>query len=338
MDLNTIWFLLVGILIIGYSILDGFDLGVGALYPFISKTEEDKKILLNSIGPFWDGNEVWLLTGGGALFAAFPLVYASVFSGFYLAMMLVLFALIFRAVAIEFRNKQDTPGWHRIWDRAFFVGSSLPALLFGVAVGNIVKGLPLDAAHNYTGGFFGLLNPYALLMGLVGLAAFLVQGSTYTLVKTEGALQQRTKDLVPKLWGSYLVLFGLATAFSYVAAPHLFANYAKTPWLLAIPLLTFVGIAGVPLAVKASRYLLAFVSSSVAIAGQILILAAGIFPNWVPAVDPAYSLTIYNASSSPLTLKAMLIIALTGVPLVLFYTGYVYWVFRGKVKLTDAKY
>lgn len=338
MDLNIAWFLLVGVLIIGYSILDGFDLGVGALYPFLGKTEDDKKILLNSIGPFWDGNEVWLLTGGGALFAAFPLVYASVFSGFYLAMMLVLFALIFRAVALEFRNKHDEPKWHRLWDRAFFIGSTLPALLFGVAVGNIVKGLPLDANHNYTGGFFGLLNPYALLLGLVGLSAFLVQGNTFTLMKTEGALQKRVQQLLPKLWLAYVILYLLATIYSYFTAPHLFTNFAKYPVLYAIPLLTILGIVGVPLAAKTSRNGLAFASSSLAMAGQTLILAAGIFPNWVPAINPAYSLSIYNASSSPLTLKAMLIIALTGVPMVLFYTGYVYWVFRGKVRLSEAKY
>lgn len=330
-DLNTIWFLLVGILIIGYAILDGFDLGVGSLYYFLGKTEDDKKRLINSIGPFWDGNEVWLLTGGGALFAAFPLVYASVFSGFYLAMMLVLFGLICRAVAVEFRNQVDNREWKKKWDFLFFFGSILPALLFGVAVGNVVKGLPLDSSYNYTGGFLGLLNPYALLIGAVGLAAFLLQGVTYIMLKTEGRLQRRAQRLFYKIWSAFVVLYIVAGVYTYFAVPNLFLNYVRYPLLYTVPLLAVVGIVLMRLSVSNSKFGMAFASSSMTMANMILTLALGLFPNWVPALTPEFSLTIYNAASSPLTLKTMLVIALTGVPIMLFYTIYVYWVFRGKV-------
>jgi len=338
MDLNTIWFLLIGVLIIGYAVLDGFDLGVGSLYYLLGKTEDERRTLINTVGPFWDGNEVWLLTGGGALFAAFPLVYASVFSGFYLAMMLVLFGLIFRAVAVEFRNKFDDPVWRRRLDFLFFLGSFLPALLFGVAVGNVARGLPLDSAYNYTGGFFDLLNPYALLLGLLGLAAFLMLGTTYTMLKTEGVLQERARGLFAKIWWAFVVLYVLSAIYTYVVAPGLFLNYRKFPVLYLVPLLTVTGIALAPLAVKNAKYGTGFFASSLTMAGMILTLAVGMFPNWVPAVDPNLSLTIYNAASSQLTLKTMLVIALMGVPIVLFYTVYVYRVFRGKVQLNQDGY
>ncbi len=338
MDLNTVWFLLVGVLIIGYAVLDGFDLGVGSLYYLLGKTEDEKQVLLNAVGPFWDGNEVWLLTGGGALFAAFPLVYASVFSGFYLAMMLVLLGLIFRAAAMEFRNKLPGTKWRQRWDLLFFLGSFLPALLFGVAVGNVAEGLPLDSAFNYTGGFFRLLNPYALLLGLLGLFGFLMHGLTYTMLKTEGSVQIRAKGLFNKVWTGFVLLYVAATGLTYVVAPSLFANYKQYPVLLAVPALAIVGLLLALRGVASSKYGTAFVGSSLTLAGIILTLAGGLFPKWVPALDPAHSLTIYNASSSPLTLKIMLIIALLGVPIVLFYTIYVYWIFRGKVKAGQTGY
>lgn len=338
MDLNTIWFLLVGVLIVGYAVLDGFDLGVGSLYLLLGKTEQEKQTLINSVGPFWDGNEVWLLTGGGALFAAFPLVYASVFSGFYLAMMLVLFGLIFRAVAIEFRNAVDTAVWRKRWDYLFFLGSFLPALLFGVAVGNVAKGLPLDSNFNYTGGFLGLLNTYALLLGLLGLAAFLQQGLTYVILKTEGNLQQRARAWFGRIWLVLVILYVLGSIYTFIVAPNLFNNYKQFPVLYVVPLLAICGIVIAPWAINTTRYGLAFLGSSLTMAGMILTLAVGMFPNWVPAVDPSLSLTIYNAASSPLTLKTMLVIALMGVPIVLFYTIYVYRVFRGKTNLAEKGY
>lgn len=338
MDLNTVWFLLVGVLIIVYAILDGFDLGVGSLYYLLGKSERDKQVLLNSVGPFWDGNEVWLLTGGGALFAAFPLVYASVFSGFYLAMMLALFGLIFRAVAVEFRDKVENPLWRKRFDFFFFLGSFLPALLFGVAVGNVAKGLPLDHAYNYTGTFFDLLNPYALLLGLLGLSAFLLQGAAYVMLKTEGDLQNRARTLFSRIWLIFVGLFLLSAVYTYLIAPGLFSNFIKYPALLAVPLLLVVSVFIIPRTVRLNRYGLTFTGTSLSMATMILTLALGMFPNWVPAVNPVFSLTIYNAASSQLTLKTMLIIALAGLPMVLFYTAYVYRVFRGKTGLEQSGY
>jgi len=338
MDLNIVWFLLVGVLIGGYAVLDGFDLGVGSLYLFVGKTEEEKLTLLQSISPFWDGNEVWLLTGAGAIFAAFPLVYASVFSGFYLAMMLVLFGLILRAVAVEFRNQVQTAKWRQRMDFLFFIGSFLPALLFGVAMGNIAQGLPLNDLHYYTGGFFALLNVYALLMGILGLFAFLLQGSSYIILKTEGELQEKVRRIFQLIWAASLILYILASLYTFVAMPSLYINYINKPWLLAAPLLSVIALAALPLLLKTARYGMTFIASSVYMIGLIATLGLGMFPNLVPALDPKLSLTIYNAASSNLTLKTMLIIALIGVPIVLFYTIYVYRVFRGKVDINIDGY
>jgi len=337
MDLNTIWFLLVGVLIIGYAILDGFDLGVGILYPFLSKSESDKKALINSVGPFWDGNEVWLLTGGGALFAAFPVVYATVFSGFYLAMILVVLGLIMRAVSLEYRSQADQ-GWHGKMDMLFFAGSLIPALLFGVAIGNIAKGLPLDAGYHYTGGFWALLNPYALLTGLLGLAAIIMHGSVYTILKQDGSLKAGSQRLFPKVWLVFVILYIVAAVYTYLVASELFSNYENYPVLYLVPILTAAGIASLPQLVKRGKEGLAFLASSVVFGSMILTLAMGMFPNLVPALNPDLSLTIYNAASSPLTLKTMLIIALTGIPIVLFYTVYVYRVFGGKVSSDQEGY
>lgn len=331
MDLNTIWFLLVGILIVGYAILDGFDLGIGSLFYVLGKTDDEKKMLINSIGPVWDGNEVWLLTGAGALFAAFPLVYATVFSGFYLAMMLVLFGLIFRAVGIEYYFKlNDEPKMQALMGKMFFIGSLLPALLFGVAVGNVVVGIPLDDAQNYAGTFFDLLNPFALIMGVVGLVGFLLQGTIYTVLKTDGALQARAKNLAIKFSVTLLVLWMIGGLAGKVYAPHLFDNYQQNFILYLLPLLTLMSIIVIPSLLKRKAEGKAFMASSMSIATMVLTLAAGIFPNWVISTDPTQNLTIYNASSSPLTLKVMLYIAIIGVPLVLIYTSYAYYVFRGK--------
>lgn len=331
MDLNIIWFLLVGVLIIGYAILDGFDLGVGSLFYVLGKTEDEKKILINSIGPVWDGNEVWLLTGAGALFAAFPFVYATVFSGFYLAMMLVLFGLIFRAVGVEYYFKiDDDKKMQSLMGKMFFIGSFLPALLFGVAIGNVVVGIPLDSMQNYAGSFFGLLNPYALCLGIVGLVGFLLQGVTYVNMKTEGDLQQRSIALTSKFCYALLVLWAVGAVATLVFAPHMFTNYNNIPVLYIIPALTLLSMVAIPVFLKQEAFGKVFIASSLVIATKILTLAAGLFPNLVIAKDPTQNLTIYNASSTDLTLTVMLIIAVIGVPLVLVYTSYVYYVFRGK--------
>lgn len=330
MDLRVVWYVLIGVLLIGYAILDGFDLGVGVLYPFLARDEPERRTLLAAIGPVWDGNEVWLLTAGGALFAAFPHVYATVFSGFYLAMMLVVFALIFRAVSLEFRRD---PRWGRFWDGAFAVGSFVPALLFGVAVGNIARGVPLSAEMHYTGTFLTLLNPYALLIGLLGLAMFLVQGAAYAALKTEGPLQARARRWLQGGLVAFGALFLLSTAASAAVRPVTFTRpLAWAAWAASL-----VGILVAWALSARHRDLGAFLGSSLAIAGLIGILGASNFPNLVPALNnPAWSLTIYNASSSEKTLAAMLVLALVGMPFVIAYTAYIYRVFKGKARAEEG--
>jgi cytochrome d ubiquinol oxidase subunit II len=337
MDLNTIWFLLVGVLIAGYAILDGFDLGTGVLHLF-TKDERERRVMMNAIGPVWDGNEVWLLTAGGALFAAFPPVYASVFSGFYLAFMLLLVALIFRAISFEFRSKVDSPRWRRWWDVAFGVGSLVPALLYGVAVGNVLRGLEMDAAGVSTT-LLGLLNPFALLIGLLGLTMFVLHGATYLGLKTEGALQERMRRWAAVAWVGFIALYALATASAYAVSPYLFEHWFSHPltWLFFAVLLASC-VAG-PAAVRASRFGRAFTASAAATLSVIALAAVGLYPRLVPArPDLATSLTIYNASSTPRTLAVMLVIALVGMPLVILYTVFIYRAFRGKTVITSESY
>ncbi|HEY3294490.1 MAG TPA: cytochrome d ubiquinol oxidase subunit II [bacterium] len=338
MDLNTIWFLLVGILIIGYAILDGYDLGIGALH-FFAKNERERRIHLNAIGPLWDGNEVWLLTGGGALFAAFPVVYATVFSGLYTALMLLLAALIFRAVAIEFRSKVEDSRWRSFWDYAFSIGSILPAVLLGIAFGNILRGLPLDQQGNYTGSFFGLLNPFSVLVGLVSLAAFTAHGAIFLAMKSDGELLKRLSALIPKLWLSFVALYLVASVTAVFTAPLLFDDSLSDPlfWILLLPLVG--AMLYMPVAAKSGKFFRAFIASSVTIALMIGEAALSLFPRLVPSLtDVRYSLDIYNAASTPQTQTIMLIIALIGMPLVLLYTVYIHRVFRGQVILHEDSY
>ncbi len=338
MDLNIVWFLLIGILIAGYSILDGFDLGVGILYLF-AKDEEERRLHLNAIGPVWDGNEVWLLTAGGALFAAFPIVYATVFSSFYLAFVLLLVALIFRAISFEFRGKVTSRPWKRFWDWAFGLGSLLPAILLGVAVGNILQGVPMAEPGLFTGSFLGLLNPFALLVGGLSLALFLLQGSLYLSLKTGGALKHRLTKWATGSWISVILLFLAATLGAFFAAPYLFKNYVTHPYLWALLLLLLLTTLYVPVALRSGRFLQAFCASSAAIFFMVGVMGASLFPRLLPShPDLAHSLTIYNGASSPRTLAVMLIIALVGMPIVLAYTAFVYRVFKGKVELTEEGY
>lgn len=331
MDLNVIWFILLGVLIIGYAILDGFDLGIGVLFFSLAKTKEEKKTLINSIGPVWDGNEVWLLTAGGALFAAFPFVYATVFSGFYFAMLLVLFGLIFRAIAVEYYFKtEDDPKMQKLMGRLFFIGSLLPGLLFGVAMGNVVVGIPMDEMQNYAGSFFDLLNPYSLLLGIVGLIGFLLQGTTYTILKTEGEIQKRAIRFTKLFILMIIVAWIVGTLAAQIYAPHMYTNYINNPILFIIPLTTVASLIAIPMFLAIGHYGKLFIASSLVIATKIVTLAAGMFPNLVFSANSITSLTIYNASSTNLTLKVMFIVALIGMPLVLTYTIYVYYVFRGK--------
>jgi len=324
--LQIVWLLLIGILIIGYAILDGFDLGVGCWHLFANKGHE-RSLCLRAIEPFWDGNEVWLLTGGGALFAAFPPVYATVFSGFYLALMLVLLGLIFRAVSIEYRNKVEDPRWVAAWDFAFSAGSILPSLLYAVAVGNLLRGLQLNALGDFTGGFFALLNPYALVVGLVGLSMFAVHGALYLAVKTGGDLQLRARAWAAVAWWAYAALFLVAAAWT--AACYLRSG-------LVLPLLlgaaSVAAIALIRVFNRKGEDLKAFFASCAGIALVMLSVVAVLFPNLVIASnDPALSLTVFNASSSLRTLSVMLVIALLGMPVVIGYTVYIHRIFKGKV-------
>lgn len=338
MDLNTIWFLLVAVLIMGYAVLDGFDLGVGIIHLF-TKDENEKRININSIGPVWDGNEVWLLTGGGALFAAFPIVYATVFSGFYLALVLLLFALIFRAVSFEFRGKVDSDKWRKAWDLAFGIGSLLPAVLFGVAIGNILRGIPINSEGTFTGSFFGLLNPYAILVGVLSLVMFTMHGSIYLAMKTTGGQKTRLKNLTPKLWITFVAVYLLATLYTFFEAPFLFDGILSSPLFWVLLVLLLLSLLYIPVAVKSNSLGRAFISSSAVIIMMIGLLGISLFPMLVPSLtDLAYSLTIYNASSTERTLTAMLIIALIGMPLVIFYTAYIYKVFKGKVIISEDSY
>lgn len=338
MDLNIIWFWLITILIIGYAILDGFDFGVGILSLF-SRGEKEKRIHFNAIGPVWDGNEVWLLTGGGALFAAFPVVYATVFSGFYLALMLLLVALIFRAISFEFRNKVDAHLWRRIWDWSFGLGSLLPAFLFGVAIGNILRGIPLDRQSQYLGTFLGLLNPYSIGVGILTVCLFTMHGAIYLAIKSDGSLRNRCQQWASRLWIGYVILFVSITIWSWLASPYLFETSLHTPWFYVFLFVLTGFIVLLPILLKSGRFQIAFIGSSLIITMMICLMALSLFPRFVPSsLDLQNSLTIYNAASSQYTLQTMLVIALIGVPIVIGYSIFIHRVFRGKVEITDESY
>jgi cytochrome d ubiquinol oxidase subunit II len=336
--LQNIWFFLFFVLISGYAILDGFDLGVGVLSLF-NGSDQERRLYVNAIAPVWDGNEVWLLTGGGALFAAFPPVYATVFSGFYLALMLVLLGLIARAVSMEFRGKVESAAWRRVWDGAFGIGSLLPALLFGVAVGNILRGIPIDANGEFAGTFFGLLNPFSLLVGVLGLVMFIVHGAIYMALKSDGGLERRMLGVASKFWMAWIVLYILATLYGFFEAPHLFAGTMSNPLFWLFFLLLLVSLISLPVQLKPGKAMLALITSSVAIVSMIGTAATALYPDLVPSsVDAAYSLTVAGASSTQRTLWTMLVIALIGMPLVIAYTIVIYRVFKGKVKLDEYSY
>jgi cytochrome d ubiquinol oxidase subunit II len=323
--LQNIWYILIGVLLIGYSILDGFDLGVGSLVPFLAKKDDDKRVLFNAIGPFWDGNEVWLLTGGGALFAAFPHAYATIFSGFYLAFMLVLFALIFRAVALEFWSYDEKR--RKLWEWTFVIGSFLPALLYGVALGNVVVGIPLNEHMEFTGTFFTLLRPFPLIVGLLGLATILLQGSIYAAMKTEGVLQKNAKKMAKMAWIGFIVLCALSFISALIFIPGITGNILA----YSAGIIVIIAWIMVKQALKKGKDGRAFLMSSLVFAGLWGIVAAIHYPNLVTAGnDPALSLTISNASSTRLTLTVMFVIAIVGMPLVIGYTIYAYKVFKGK--------
>lgn len=330
-SLQIIWFILIGILFAGYAVLDGFDLGIGTLLPYLAGKDEKKvEVMFRSIGPVWDGNEVWLITGGGAFFAAFPHAYATVFSGFYLALMIVLFGLILRAVSNEFFMVD--PGNRSVWAKTFFFGSLIPSLLFGVALGNVIQGIPLDSRMEFTGSFFTLLRPFPLIIGILGLFAILMQGITYTIIKTEGEINETAYSLSGKIYYGYSALFLIAMLSSYVFIPY--SMKSVLAWIAAA--VFALSMAALKYFLTAKNELKAFLSSSLAFISLWGIAGAVQFPVLVNAsVNDSLSITIYNASSSRLTLSVMLVIALIGMPIVIAYTLHIYRIFKGKVKLSS---
>ncbi len=339
MSLNTIWFILFIVIITGYLILDGFDMGVGILHLFAAKNDRERRINLNTIGPIWDGNEVWLVLGGGALFAAFPIVYASLFSGFYPAMMLVLMVLILRPVAIEFRSKQKSERWRKAWDVMFFLTSFLLALLLGVALGNIIAGVPLDQeGHIFIDNLLTLLQPFALVMGLTTVAMMAMHGALYINIKTDGEMQARVQGFVPKLMGAFAVTAVLAIILMFLNNYQPVAIYRQI-WPIIFPIAALISFGLVPYFLKRGQEFKAFVASSAMIAFLMLSVAVGMFPNLlVSNINEQYNLTVTNAASQENALMVMLIIALIGMPFVLLYTAGVYYFFRGKVVLDADSY
>jgi len=339
MDLNLIWFMLLGVLLAGYAILDGFDLGVGIIAP-LARTDGERGAFIRSIGPIWDGNEVWLITFGGALFAAFPEAYAAIFSGFYLPFMLLLLGLIMRAVSVEFRSKVDSVRWRRVCDRGFFVASTLVTLLFGVAVGNSVAGIPLDERGDYTGSFFDLLAPYPILIGLLSVALFAMHGTAYLCLKLPdgSGVQERVRSWMWHTWGVFLVLYMLASGYTLIHVEHAIANIKAAPWVVGLYAINALAVANVPRALVRGSNWQAFLSSSTVIATAVGLFGVAQWPNLVTSPTPETSLTIYNAASSPGTLQTMFVIACIGMPLVLTYTTIIYWTFRKRVTLDDAGY
>lgn len=338
LDLNTTWFILVTLLFGGYAMLDGFDLGVGVIHLF-TRDEGERRININAIGPVWDGNEVWLLTAGGALFAAFPVVYATVFSAFYMALMLLLAALIFRAVSMEFRGKVDAMGWKRFWDGAFGVGSLVPALLFGVALGNIARGIPLTQEWLYTGSFFNLLNPYALLAGVTSLVMCTMHGAAYLALKCEGTQRDRMRLWLSRCWIAFTALYVVLLIGTYFVAPFLLQGVPHSPVFITVLLVLMGGLVGIPVLSGSGKDGWAFVASAAAVFCTVALVGVCLFPRLTPSsLDLTHSLTIYNASSTPRTLKVMLIIALGGMPLVIGYSAVIYRVFKGPVVITEDSY
>jgi cytochrome d ubiquinol oxidase subunit II len=338
LGLHVVWYLLFVGIIAAYVVLDGFDLGVGMLHPVVPRDDPERRMSLNSIGPVWDGNEVWLVVGGGVLFAAFPEVYATLFSGFYPAFMLVLAFLILRAVSIEFRSKQTSAGWRNLWDWVFGIASLLLALLLGVAFGNIAAGVPIDSSHNIQFDPLGLVRPYALLVGLTAVAMLAQHGAIYLALKTEGDLQLRARRAANVLIVAFIVLVvltGLATA---IFQPHLTQPYRQI-WPLVVPLAAVIAIANIVRENRRHNETAAFISSCAGIALLLASVGLGQFPAVLTSsLNAANSLTISNSMSSQLTLTVMLVMALIGMPLVLAYTVGVYWLFRGKVRLGERSY
>lgn len=366
--LKLIWWLFIGVLLIGFAVMDGFDMGVATWLPFLGKTDEERRVIINTIGPTWEGNQTWLVTAGGAIFAAWPLVYAAAFSGLYVALLLVLFALFFRPVGFDYRSKLPNPRWRNSWDWALFSGGAVPALVFGVAFGNLFIGLPFyydDTLRSfYTGSFWALLNPFALLCGLVSLSMLMMHGAVYLQLRTDGAVQKRAQTAalltglacaatfaLAGVWIAYgidgyvisssqnvnIALNPLAKTVEKSAGAWL-NNYRTYPWMMLAPIAGFAGIGFALLSAHLKKERTAFMFSSIAIAGIILTAGFSMFPFIMPSsTDPVSSLTIWDAVSSKKTLGIMFIVTIIFLPLIIFYTSWVYRVLRGKVTVQSIK-
>jgi cytochrome d ubiquinol oxidase subunit II len=338
MDLQGIWFFLWGLLWAVFFMTDGFDFGIGVLYPFLGKNDTDKRIMINSVGPLWNGNEVWLITAGGVTFAAFPLLYSIMFSSLYSGLMLILFALILRGVAFEFRSKVDTKSWRNVWDISIFLGSILPAVLFGVTFANIFKGLPINKSGIYEGSFFDLLNLYGILGGLLFLILFMFHGSLWLSIKTEGDLNQKAVSASVKIWPLLLIsaVIFLVASWFYT---KLYDNYLSNPVLFLDILLTVAALLAARFFIKKKEFFKAWISSSVVIIGAVFFGIIGLYPNMLPSsINPEFNITAYNASSSHLTLKIMLVVVIIFIPAVIAYQAWAYYLFRGKVTKEDLAY
>ena len=337
-DYPTLWFLVVGALFSGYAILDGFDLGAGAWHLFF-KEEESRRIALNAVGPVWDGNEVWLVIGGGALFAGFPEAYATLFSAMYIPFILFLGFLIFRAVSIEFRGKEPMKWWKKTWDISYSVSSAMLALLLGVVLGNVLVGMNMDSNFIYQGSWLEFLNPYSLLAGLTTLSLFMVHGAIYLTMKTEGRLFEKIARLLRRSIIAFVVLFVIITIISVFYYPHLTDRFLNKPILFIVPVLAFLSIANVPRLASKGKYLKSFIFSSLSLSFLLIVVAIELYPViLLNSADIASSMTIYNAASSEKALGIMLTITVIGLPLVIGYTVFVYRTFWGKVRLDETSY
>jgi len=329
MDLNILWFILLTVLFSGFFFLEGFDYGVGMLLPFVAKTDNERRAVINTIGPVWDGNEVWMITAGGAMFAAFPHMYATLFSGFYVALVFMLIGLIIRGVSFEFRSKREDPAWRKRWDWAIYYGSLLPALLWGVAIANLMRGVAIESDLNYYGGLVPLLNPYSMFGGVVFLGLFLVHGASYLGIKLEGDLKDRVKKLSGKIWIAVVVLTVLFLVWTYFATDIL-NNPGYDGLIPAI--LAAVALLAYGWFLRQGKEGLTFICGGLVIILATVMVFSGLFPNlMVSTLDPANNITIYNASSSPYTLKVITIVAVIFLPLVLAYQGWTYWIFRKRL-------
>ena len=338
LDYNIWWFLVFGAVISGYAILDGFDLGAGSLHLFLRK-EESRRIAMNAIGPIWDGNEVWLVIGGGALFAGFPVAYAAIFSAFYIPFMIFLVGLIFRAISIEFRSKEPWPMWRKAWDIVYCFASVVISLSLGLMLGNVVEGLPLDGNREFAGSLLSFFNPFAIMVSITTLALFMMHGAIFLTMKTENRLFVKLHVLANNFIVFFVVSFVITTLYTLLYIPHLSDFFKSRPGWFTIPLLMILSIANIPRQVKVGKYRFAFISSTITIALLLIMVAIEVFPYLLYSPQhPANSITVYNAASSTRTMKILLVMALIGTPLVGVYTSFVFWTFKGKVHLDEMSY